>query len=93
VASKHRCIIEDKQFARDVAQLSNPQSLDEALDAVKWALARRPEEAGHETGYPGVRAIATRPLRGIPSLVIYYCFDAEQVTLLSARGAEGDEDE
>jgi hypothetical protein len=63
---------------------------DEFIEAIEWALARRPEIGSMvTTDDPPVWFIPTVSVDRVTPLTVYYTFDADRVYLLSIQVAIG----
>jgi len=79
-----RTVIEDPSVSAKVyAEVGIYARLEDAFDALKWRLARNPEEGELIDDYYWLyRQKGNRDLK-IPSLVVLYTFDPHYVTILA----------
>ena len=75
VVEEHRFRREARAFGLELA------ALDDAIDGLKWELARDPER-GVPAGAASLWAVPIYP-RGGRELLVYYAFDERQVRLIS----------
>lgn len=82
----YRTIIESKHFESNRNKInSDVRRMDGVLEGVIWVLSRNPKK-GQETSVNGIFAIKTDGTGfGEPSLVIYYCFNDQNVILLDIQ--------
>jgi hypothetical protein len=86
-------IIEEDDFVNSKNVISDPRSIDEAIDATMWALSRDPyvydRAIPHFTrnGSP-VHIAKTKKLRTVPPLIIWFCLDKSTVHLLDMQAID-----
>lgn len=78
--AKLRTIVEGSKFATQAQEYGSVERMDEILEGVKTALAKKPELVGEPTKFPNVWYVVTRPWN-TESFVIFYSFDSERVCL------------
>lgn len=84
--SNLRTLVESELFKRQLESFDDVEFMDDALNAITWALARKPEECPIIPGTTGLRVIRTlRHERGgkvIPGLKVWFSIiDSSQVLL------------
>jgi hypothetical protein len=86
-------IVFDEPFATQIQQFGDMPRVDDALDAVYWALGNNPHEFPmvKETSTKQIRLIKTQPYSWaggeIPKLLIWFTIDEDeyQVNLLAVK--------
>jgi len=85
-----RTIYYSREFDAQLAEITdNFERWDDAFVGVEGLLSRQPE-MGQRTTTPGIFTVVTPPWPGIPEVVVYYCFDANEVAVIGLRPVDRD---
>lgn len=90
---RRRTLIESKRYERERnALIPHTPLADAILTEIHDAISVRPE-VGQETDQPGVYAAPTGSSPVMPSVVIYYTYNQDEVVLMSIRMADPEAEE
>jgi hypothetical protein len=72
MAGKIRTLIESKEYAHAFAKIGSAKRLDSAIEGLTWAIATNPGDFPYVPGVKEIRLAKTDPIKGLPSLIIWF---------------------